>query len=182
MDNIASKGRVEIFYNGTWGSVCHYGWDLKDANVVCRQLGLGVARTVYHNAGWGGRIKWMYNGRCAGNERSLIECGHGSWGFRSCSYAYTAGVACSRGKKNGDIGKKLRQIFMSKFARSGKNCEKLEKSQFLLKLITSSVRGDTRVPRKNYDFCNFCYFSKNCAKLEKSQFLLLRANLDISAK
>ena len=50
-----------------------------------------------------------------------------------------------------------------------KNCEKLEKLQFLLKLIMTSVRGGTRVPSKNCDFCNF---SKNCKKLEKSQFLL----------
>ena len=64
---------------------------------------------------------------------------------------------------------------MSKFARSSKNCEKLDKSQFLLKLIKSSVTGRTRVPSKN------CDFTKNCEKLEKSQFFLLRANLDISA-
>ena len=50
-----------------------------------------------------------------------------------------------------------------------KNCEKLEKLQFLLNLTTTSVRGGTRVPSKNCDFCNF---SKNCKKLEKSQFLL----------
>ena len=61
---------------------------------------------------------------------------------------------------------------MSKFARSSKNCEKLEKSQFLLKLIKSSVTGGTRVSSKNCDFCNFCDSSKNCEKLEKSQFLL----------
>ena len=61
---------------------------------------------------------------------------------------------------------------MSKFARSSKTCEKLEKSQFLLKLIKSSVRGGRRVPSKNCNFCNFCDFSKNCEKLEKSQFLL----------
>ena len=61
---------------------------------------------------------------------------------------------------------------MSKFARSSKNCEKLEKSQFLLKLLNSSGKGGTRVSSKNCDFCNFCDFSKNYEKLEKSQFLL----------
>ena len=50
-----------------------------------------------------------------------------------------------------------------------KNCEKLEKLQFLLKLIKSSVTGGTRVSSKNCDFCNF---SKNCKKLKKLQFLL----------
>ena len=61
---------------------------------------------------------------------------------------------------------------MSKFARSSKDCEKLEKSQFLLKLLNSSVTGGRRASSKNCDFCNFCDFSKTCEKLEKSQFSL----------
>ena len=54
------------------------------------------------------------------------------------------------------------------FCDSSKNCEKLEKSQFLLKfiIIKSSGTGGRRVSSKN------CNFSKNCEKLEKSQFLL----------
>ena len=62
---------------------------------------------------------------------------------------------------------------MSKFARSSKNCEKLEKLQFLLKLLNSSGKGGRRAPSKNCDFYNSCDFSKNYEILEKSisQFL-----------
>lgn len=38
-----TAGRLEMFYNGQWGTVCSNVFDVTDADVVCNQLGYGRA-------------------------------------------------------------------------------------------------------------------------------------------
>jgi len=90
-------GRVEIYYNGTWGTVCDDGWDINDAHVVCRQLGFSSASSAPCCAsyGQGSDPIWMDNVECHGGEPSLFHCPHNGWGIENCSHGEDASVVCN---------------------------------------------------------------------------------------
>ena len=95
--NSYNKGRVEVNYNGEWGTVCDDGWSSIDAGVVCRQLGFGSSGSSYSRAyfGQGSGPIWLNYVTCVGNESMLLSCGHLGVGItRSCSHFEDAGVRC----------------------------------------------------------------------------------------
>ncbi|XP_043390773.1 deleted in malignant brain tumors 1 protein [Chelonia mydas] len=90
-------GRVEVFHNKKWGTVCDGGWDLQDAGIVCRQLGCGTALSAPAGAhfGQGSDHIWLDNVTCTGTEVALSDCRARSWGDSNCTHGEDAGVECS---------------------------------------------------------------------------------------
>ena len=91
------EGRVEIFYNSYWGTICDDDWDITDARVVCRQLGFldpVSAPTSAHFGAGSGRI-WLDDVGCSGTESSIANCKHRGWGVENCNHDEDASVICS---------------------------------------------------------------------------------------
>ncbi|XP_016299455.1 antigen WC1.1-like [Sinocyclocheilus anshuiensis] len=70
------SGRLEVYHNAAWGSVCDDQWDISDAQVVCRQLGCGAALRADGNSvfGAGEGVVWLNRVECRGNEIHLWDC------------------------------------------------------------------------------------------------------------
>ena len=89
------EGRVEVFVNGSWGTVCDDYWDVNDAAVVCSFLGYTGRSFALPRYSYGRGEILMDNVQCTGSEASLEQCAHNGWGISNCCHVEDAGVRCN---------------------------------------------------------------------------------------
>ena len=70
------SGRVEVFYRGRWGQICSNKYDIKDAQVICRQLGFKEALAEFTGSVVeDSKLPFqMSEVSCTGQESELSSC------------------------------------------------------------------------------------------------------------
>ncbi|NXT17740.1 NETR protein, partial [Syrrhaptes paradoxus] len=109
------EGRVEVYHDGKWGTICDDQWDDRDAEVVCRQLGLSGPATLASEGDYaaGQGFILLDDVACVGTELSLLDCPHSNWGQHDCSHAEDVGVRCppeSNTAMDGSLGPPIRLV------------------------------------------------------------------------
>ncbi|XP_068712588.1 uncharacterized protein [Montipora foliosa] len=91
-----SQGRVEIYINGSWSTVCDSWFGYEEGRVLCNQLGLPRLSQVYYGAyfgeGNGSILTEEYD--CQGNETSLLDCFKTGYHPYCGGHYQDVGIAC----------------------------------------------------------------------------------------
>ena len=89
------SGRVEMYINGQWGTVCNDYWNASSSTVVCRQLGLGNTGTFRsYGAGHKSTPIHLDDVRCNGSEPNILACSHLQLSVHNCDHNKDVGVTC----------------------------------------------------------------------------------------
>ena len=97
-----SEGRLEVFYDGEWCTICDDYWTDEEADVACRQLGfVGGSvedwdrfRSSFFPPGTSDQAIVLDDVRCTGGQSALAECRHRGWGVHNCKHAEDVGIRC----------------------------------------------------------------------------------------
>jgi len=88
------EGRIEVYKNGKWGTVCDDDFDIKDGHVACKQMGFREAKSVKKFGPGSGSIH-LDDLKCTGFERDLFDCPHSGIGVHDCDHSEDVGVVCT---------------------------------------------------------------------------------------
>ncbi|XP_041452747.1 deleted in malignant brain tumors 1 protein-like [Lytechinus variegatus] len=92
-----SEGRVEVFHDSQWVTICDSLWSIEDATVVCRQLNYSGAdlALVAGLFGGGQGAVGLTNMECNGMESNLSTCKFDLVEDTWCGHSRDAGVVCT---------------------------------------------------------------------------------------
>ncbi|XP_019855599.1 PREDICTED: deleted in malignant brain tumors 1 protein-like isoform X1 [Amphimedon queenslandica] len=111
----SNQGRVEVYCNGQWGTICDDGFDSTDARTVCKQLGYSSYSRYDHLALPGNQSKpiWStyfsstssstcFNSRNSCPSSSITSCSHSEDVTVACSYSSSSTNIATVGYCNSD--------------------------------------------------------------------------------
>ncbi|XP_064597988.1 LOW QUALITY PROTEIN: scavenger receptor cysteine-rich type 1 protein M160-like [Liolophura sinensis] len=103
--NSSAAGRLEVYHNSQWGTVCNDFFNAAAVRVACRQLGFpGEPAIILPNAHLAGTgAIWLFNTKCDGNETSLFSCNHSVFGQHNCHHNKDVVIKCGRGPENSTV-------------------------------------------------------------------------------
>ncbi|XP_063436526.1 A disintegrin and metalloproteinase with thrombospondin motifs adt-2-like [Mytilus trossulus] len=93
--NNQEEGRIVIYHNYQWGTICDDNFDTSDAVVACRQLGYRTSMPIVYTAGGGSDPIWLDDMGCEGTELRIANCRHPGWGVHNCNHGEDVGVRCT---------------------------------------------------------------------------------------
>ncbi|XP_025100419.1 deleted in malignant brain tumors 1 protein-like isoform X3 [Pomacea canaliculata] len=94
----SQAGRLEIFFNGEWSTVCNKQFGQEEAEVACRMMGFksgGAAAVSPSRYGQGSGHILLNNVTCQGTETSLEQCWHDPLYTSYCDHSQDVGVVCN---------------------------------------------------------------------------------------
>uniref|UniRef100_A0A7G3AYY4 Putative scavenger receptor n=1 Tax=Lutzomyia longipalpis TaxID=7200 RepID=A0A7G3AYY4_LUTLO len=101
------EGRLQVYVEGKWGTVCDYGWNIINAALVCHQLGLALnpydwrlQRSEVPGAGTSEDIV-LSHVRCTEHDIDITQCrseraDRGEF-ENSCTHEHDVGIRCYEG-------------------------------------------------------------------------------------
>ena len=96
-------GRLEVYYNSEWGTVCDDSWGSSDATVACRQMGFDSVSdsdsSLFGSGASSQRIR-LDDLTCSESELQLDDCSHAGIGIHNCDHSEDVGIIC-RGSELG---------------------------------------------------------------------------------
>lgn len=99
---MSSEGRLQVRIGHTWGTVCNYGWTLRDAALTCHQLGLVLNPNDWYlersemPASGTAESVLLSNVRCTDDDIDITKCRaeHDDEFENSCTHENDVGLRC----------------------------------------------------------------------------------------